>query len=168
MSAPPSEQQQQEQQLQQPGSKRGRGSSNGVTIAGMDGADQEPSTSSDDDNDDDKDGHGTQAGAKHRKLGDSALQGVRTQEAEGVSSDEDEGYGLGGRGGGDDSSSEGGSEGEGEVGSAASLQQQQQMRRHSVSGAPEPIAPEMVTLSLLPRSQWQSLVHLEAIKARNK
>lgn len=41
-------------------------------------------------------------------------------------------------------------------------------RLDPVTGAPEPLAPELVTLSLLPRSQWQSLVHLEAIKARNR
>ena len=34
------------------------------------------------------------------------------------------------------------------------------------SGAPQPLEPELVTLSLLPRSQWQSLVHLDAIKVR--
>lgn len=32
------------------------------------------------------------------------------------------------------------------------------------SGAPRPLEPQLVTLSLLPRSQWQSLVHLDAIK----
>ncbi|KAL3149179.1 hypothetical protein ABBQ32_002010 [Trebouxia sp. C0010 RCD-2024] len=36
------------------------------------------------------------------------------------------------------------------------------------SGAPQPLEPELVTLSLLPRSQWQTLVHLDAIKARSK
>lgn len=35
-------------------------------------------------------------------------------------------------------------------------------------GAPIPLAPEMVTLSLLPRTQWLNLVHLDTIKARNK
>jgi U3 small nucleolar RNA-associated protein 21 len=40
--------------------------------------------------------------------------------------------------------------------------------RDSLTGAPVPLAPELVTLSLLPASQWQSLVHLETIKARNK
>jgi U3 small nucleolar RNA-associated protein 21 len=35
-------------------------------------------------------------------------------------------------------------------------------------GAPQPLCPSMVTLSLLPRAQWHSLLHLEAIKARNK
>ncbi len=34
-------------------------------------------------------------------------------------------------------------------------------RRDPVSGAPLPLAPELVTLSLLPRSQWDSLAHLE-------
>jgi len=38
--------------------------------------------------------------------------------------------------------------------------------RRDAGGAPVPLAPELATLSLLPRSQWQSLVHLEAIKAR--
>lgn len=33
---------------------------------------------------------------------------------------------------------------------------------------PAPVAPEMVTLSLLPRAQWQSLLHWEAIRARSK
>lgn len=32
------------------------------------------------------------------------------------------------------------------------------------AGAPQPLEPELVTLSLLPRSQWQTLVHLDAIK----
>jgi len=35
-------------------------------------------------------------------------------------------------------------------------------------GAPIPLAPEMVTLSLLPRTQWLNLVHLDIIKKRNK
>ncbi len=37
-------------------------------------------------------------------------------------------------------------------------------RHKQASGAPQPLEPELVTLSLLPRSQWQSLVHLDAIK----
>lgn len=36
--------------------------------------------------------------------------------------------------------------------------------RRQPSGAPQPLEPHLVTLSLLPRSQWQSLVHLDAIK----
>ncbi|GFR50668.1 hypothetical protein Agub_g12918, partial [Astrephomene gubernaculifera] len=36
------------------------------------------------------------------------------------------------------------------------------------SGGPLPLAPELVTLSLLPRSHWDSLTHIEVIKARNK
>ncbi|KAK9819682.1 hypothetical protein WJX72_001066 [[Myrmecia] bisecta] len=36
------------------------------------------------------------------------------------------------------------------------------------SGAPQPLTPQLVTLSMLPRTQWQNLVHLDAIKARNK
>ncbi|KXZ46113.1 hypothetical protein GPECTOR_47g391 [Gonium pectorale] len=40
--------------------------------------------------------------------------------------------------------------------------------RDPVSGAPLPLAPELVTLSLLPRSHWDSLAHIELIKARNK
>jgi hypothetical protein len=34
------------------------------------------------------------------------------------------------------------------------------------SGGPAPLHPSLVTLALLPRSQWQGLVHLDAIKAR--
>eukprot|EP00198_Chlamydomonas_reinhardtii_P009303 XP_001698640.1 predicted protein [Chlamydomonas reinhardtii] len=40
--------------------------------------------------------------------------------------------------------------------------------RDPVSGCPLPLAPALVTLSLLPRSQWDSLAHIEVIKARNK
>jgi len=36
------------------------------------------------------------------------------------------------------------------------------------AGAPVPLVPELVTLSLLPHTQWQNLVHLDTIKARNK
>eukprot|EP00271_Cylindrocystis_brebissonii_P018690 TRINITY_DN5414_c0_g1_i1.p1 TRINITY_DN5414_c0_g1~~TRINITY_DN5414_c0_g1_i1.p1 ORF type:complete len:979 (-),score=218.28 TRINITY_DN5414_c0_g1_i1:1298-4234(-) len=32
----------------------------------------------------------------------------------------------------------------------------------------KPLLPEMVTLALLPRSQWQNLIHLDVIKERNK
>ena len=38
--------------------------------------------------------------------------------------------------------------------------------RRDAGGAPVPLEPALVTLALLPRSQWQSLVHLDAIKAR--
>lgn len=38
----------------------------------------------------------------------------------------------------------------------------------SGAGAPAPLAPALVTLSLLPRPQWHNLVHLDAIKARSK
>lgn len=36
------------------------------------------------------------------------------------------------------------------------------------AGAPQPLTPQLVTLSMLPRTQWQNLVHLDTIKARNK
>jgi U3 small nucleolar RNA-associated protein 21 len=36
------------------------------------------------------------------------------------------------------------------------------------AGAPVPLVPELVTLSLLPHTRWQQLVHLDTIKARNK
>ena len=32
----------------------------------------------------------------------------------------------------------------------------------------EPVAPEMITFSMLPRSQWLNLVHIDSIKTRNK
>lgn len=32
------------------------------------------------------------------------------------------------------------------------------------AGAPQPLEPHLLTLSMLPRTQWQSLVHLDAIK----
>lgn len=37
-------------------------------------------------------------------------------------------------------------------------------RRRDRTGAPAPLAPQLLTLSLLPRTQWQSLMHLDAIK----
>ena len=36
-------------------------------------------------------------------------------------------------------------------------------REHAV-GSPAALSPDLVTLALLPRSQWQGLVHLDAIK----
>ena len=39
--------------------------------------------------------------------------------------------------------------------------------RRDAGGAPVPLEPQLVTLSLLPRSQWQSLVHLDAIKVQH-
>ena len=32
------------------------------------------------------------------------------------------------------------------------------------AGAPKPLEPHLLTLSMLPRAQWQNLVHLDAIK----
>ncbi|EFJ49064.1 hypothetical protein VOLCADRAFT_59899 [Volvox carteri f. nagariensis] len=39
---------------------------------------------------------------------------------------------------------------------------------HPVSGSPLPLAPDLVTMSLLPRAHWDSLTKIEVIKARNK
>ena len=36
------------------------------------------------------------------------------------------------------------------------------------AGAPVPIVPNLATLSMLPRTQWLNLVHLDTIKIRNK
>lgn len=41
-------------------------------------------------------------------------------------------------------------------------------KRRDAAGAPQPLAPSLVTLSMLPRPQWQTLVHLDAIRARNR
>jgi U3 small nucleolar RNA-associated protein 21 len=40
--------------------------------------------------------------------------------------------------------------------------------RRDAAGAPTPLAPRLITLSMLPRAQWMNLVHLDAIKARNR
>ena len=40
--------------------------------------------------------------------------------------------------------------------------------RRDPSGGPAPLHPSLVTLALLPRSQWQGLVHLDAIKVGEK
>ena len=37
--------------------------------------------------------------------------------------------------------------------------------KKEASGAPRPLVPRLATLSMLPASQWQNLVHLDAIKA---
>lgn len=52
-----------------------------------------------------------------------------------------------------DSALEGGDDGESETGAAISIDQ---------------LSHDMVTLSIVPKSRWQSLLHLEAIKQRNK
>ena len=31
-------------------------------------------------------------------------------------------------------------------------------------GAPRPLGPQLITLSMLPKTQWQNLMHIEAIK----
>lgn len=40
--------------------------------------------------------------------------------------------------------------------------------RDPSTGTPRPLLPKLVTLSLLPRTQWQNLAHLDTIRARNK
>ncbi|WIA38106.1 hypothetical protein OEZ86_001468 [Tetradesmus obliquus] len=47
-------------------------------------------------------------------------------------------------------------------------QQQRQQDKTDSSGAPAPLGPNLATLSLLPRSQWENLLHLDTIKARSK
>lgn len=32
------------------------------------------------------------------------------------------------------------------------------------SGAPSPLLPHLITMSMLPKAQWQNLIHLDAIK----
>ena len=64
-----------------------------------------------------------------------------------------------------DDSDEGGSE---EASAAAGAEApppgQGRYARLDAAGAPVPLEPELVTLGMLPRSQWQGLVHLETIK----
>ena len=38
----------------------------------------------------------------------------------------------------------------------------------AADGAPAPLAPSLITTSLLPRAQWRSLAHLDEVRARNK
>ena len=108
---------------------------------------------------------GAGAGAGVLEAGDSSEDDEEEEE-------EEEGRGpkgakKGGRKGkaGDQEEEEEGLDGVGVVAAAAAATYE---RRDAVTGAPQPLAPQLVTLSLLPRSQWQSLVHLDAIKARNK
>jgi len=41
-------------------------------------------------------------------------------------------------------------------------------RDQNIVSGNAPVAPEMITLSMLPRSQWINLVHIDTIKSRNK
>lgn len=41
-------------------------------------------------------------------------------------------------------------------------------RDENILSGKQPVAPEMITLSMLPRSQWLNLVHIDTIKSRNK
>lgn len=67
----------------------------------------------------------------------------------------------------DSESDEGGPSGAGTSGdTAASAEKAYEAR--DASGAPRPLVPQLATLSMLPRTQWENLQHLEAIKARNK
>jgi hypothetical protein len=75
------------------------------------------------------------------------------------SDEESDGDGsVGQRGGG-----EGGSEEE-EEDVAAVCGRAAYSARDTVSGTPIPLVPRLVTLSLLPRTQWQNLAHLDTIK----
>ncbi|KAJ9507489.1 hypothetical protein QJQ45_006484 [Haematococcus lacustris] len=96
---------------------------------------------------------------------EEGLDGSQQQQGELGSSDEDEGYADVSLSLPASSSEAEGLGGEGEVAGGEEAGQKLDVRG---SGAPQPLAPSMVTLSLLPRAQWQSLVQLEEIKARNK
>jgi hypothetical protein len=52
----------------------------------------------------------------------------------------------------------------GEAGPRSEEPQEGVYQRRDPAGAPFPLAPHMLTLSLLPRTHWQSLLHLDAIK----
>lgn len=72
-------------------------------------------------------------------------------------------------GGGSSSDSEVASSGGGEGGGAAQgAGAAAAHERTDAAGAPLPLTPSLVTLSLLPRTQWENLMHLEVIKARSK
>ncbi|GFH19189.1 uncharacterized protein HaLaN_16096 [Haematococcus lacustris] len=96
---------------------------------------------------------------------EEGLCGEQQQQGEVRSSDEDEGYADVSPSMPAASSEVEGLGVEGEVAGDEEAGQKLDVRG---SGAPQPLAPSMVTLSLLPRAQWQSLVQLEEIKARNK
>ena len=72
-----------------------------------------------------------------------------------ASGEEEEEKGGGGGGGG---SGGGGGGKKGATGGEASVRPE----------VPEPVAPGMATMALLPRTQWMGLLHLETIRERNK
>lgn len=51
---------------------------------------------------------------------------------------------------------------------AAQSDAQHMYEQKDASGAPIPLTPSLATLSLLPRSQWETLLHIDLIKARSK
>ncbi len=112
------------------------------------------------DDDDEEDDEEEQQG----RQGDGAAQGGLDLLGPGLSlsSDEDEGYDDDGR----DHEDEQESAAAGAAGQAAGRPWWDEP--DPFTGTPQPLAPALVTLSLLPRTQWHSLLHLETIKARNK
>lgn len=128
---------------------------------------------------------GAQAAQQQQRDGAQAPDGAVAMAVDGEegpeASSSDEFYGHGG-----ESSSEDESEDEGGADSSGRRQRQQQRRKaegaaaeaeevplyqrtsSAGGGAPVPLSPELVTLSLLPRAQWETLLHLDAIKARSK
>jgi U3 small nucleolar RNA-associated protein 21 len=69
---------------------------------------------------------------------------------------------------GSESDSEGDEQQAGSKPQAAAAEVDKPYEGRDSSGAPAPLAPQLVTLSLLPRAQVENLVALDLIKARNK
>jgi len=120
---------------------------------------------------------GTQAAAHQGDESPAAAAKMAIDGDEEDESSSDDFYGLDGAADSDDEMVE---EGEG-VGGKQHRNQQQQADAQAVAapavyertaaaggGAPAPLSPELVTLSLLPRAQWETLLHLDAIKARSR
>jgi U3 small nucleolar RNA-associated protein 21 len=98
-------------------------------------------------------------------------------DADELPSDSDEFYGGGGSSSSEDEETggeEGGAPRKGansaaaEVADAAASPAVYERTDAAGGGAPAPLAPQLVTLSLLPRAQWETLLHLDAIKARSR
>ena len=92
---------------------------------------------------------GGAAGTGRRRLPLGASDSEGEEGSEGTSSSEGEEEGAGGGGG---------------AAAGAATEATAAHERRDGAGAPVPLMPSMLTLSLLPRTQWENLMHLDVIK----
>lgn len=57
-----------------------------------------------------------------------------------------------------------GADSDAQLGPGNTVEADEKLEGKQGSGAPLPILPHLITMSMLPKTQWQNLVHLDAIK----